>query len=118
MKLAAESQRRHLEATLANAKRDAAQATSAHKLAAATWQAECSTHEKEVSAACRQHDRTASPRYRSMFALLRLVACTEALGRWPTCLTHTSCDAQVQRIRGEVQRAEAERDRAREEAQR
>lgn len=49
MKLAAESQRRHLEATLANAKRDAAQATSAHKLAAATWQAECSTHEKEVS---------------------------------------------------------------------
>ena len=55
VKLAAESQRRHLEATLANAKRDAAQATSAHKLAAATWQAECSTHEKEVSAACGQH---------------------------------------------------------------
>jgi hypothetical protein len=60
VKLAAESQRRHLEATLANAKRDAAQATSAHKLAAATWQAECSTHEKEVGADCTQHDGTAT----------------------------------------------------------
>ena len=115
MKLAAESQRRHLEATLANAKRDAAQATSAHKLAAATWQAECSTHEKEVGTDRTHHDSMVSPPHTSMVPVLRPDAFTDSLVRWSTCIPF---GAQVQRICGEVQRAETERDRAREEAQR
>lgn len=49
VKLAAESQRKHLEATLANAKRDAAQASTSQKTAAAVWHGELDFQKAEVS---------------------------------------------------------------------
>lgn len=48
VKLAAESQRKHLEATLANAKRDAAQAATSQKTAAAVWHGELDFQKAEV----------------------------------------------------------------------
>lgn len=55
VKLAAESQRKHLEATLANAKRDAAQAATSQKTAAAVWHGELDFQKAEVRPAPAQH---------------------------------------------------------------
>ena len=48
VKLAAESSTRQLEAELAHARRDAAQAAAAHKAAAASWQSELDYQKAEV----------------------------------------------------------------------
>ncbi len=55
VKLAAESQRKHLEATLANAKRDAAQAATSQKTAAAVWHGELDFQKAEVRPTPAQH---------------------------------------------------------------
>ena len=52
VKLAADSKRKHLEAELANAKRDAAQAATAHKTAAAVWHGDLDFQKAEVSDYC------------------------------------------------------------------
>ena len=64
VKLAEESQRRHLEAALANAKRDAAQATAAAKTAAAVSHGELDFQKAEVPptrAPARPHARPPPP---------------------------------------------------------
>ncbi|KAK9803632.1 hypothetical protein WJX72_007017 [[Myrmecia] bisecta] len=65
VQLASESATKALEAELANAKRETAQAAAAHKSAAASWQGELDYHKGEASRIRRELERIESERDRA-----------------------------------------------------
>lgn len=127
MKLAEESQRRHLEAALANAKRDAAQTTAAAKTAAAVAHGDIAFQKAEVpvlSPACPQppcgSTQRQSPRLLGVHshATAPPVHCACCSNQFPyicmvddDVMARRDCGAQVVRVKKELEVVEADRAR-------
>lgn len=142
VKLAAESQRKHLEATLANAKRDAAQASTSQKTAAAVWHGELDFQKAEVrgghsycsswavrwpatasgkplgsALACHDHWQPIALRTAVNTAVIPSM-CAVCIQTSHEVHSGSVACVQVSRIRRELERVEAERTRAQEDARR
>ena len=119
VQLASESAQKQLEAELAAAKRDAAQAAAAHKSTAASRQSELDWQKAEasrgVSAIVAAAAAQACASYQGLCACCTRIPLGGCI--WRAGTNHESCQSmQVGRLRRELERMESERDRAREAA--
>lgn len=119
VKLAAESRTAAIEAELAHAKRDAAQASSALKSAAASWQSELDWQKAEVRTAAALRPPLAAPSPLSHIDLTTHRSDNAAVGgALGLEVTPLSGMPQVSRMKRDLERVESERERAREDAKR